>query len=96
MNTNNLLLGMELRLSPDILRHRLVVVEGEAELVQLASAQLEQLQRVEGPCGVETGLVHLAGAQLAQLWLDEGVHGRGGGAIVSLFSCDLIGLSSWG
>ena len=72
--------------SPDILRHRLVVVEGEAELVQLASAQLEQLQRVEGPCGVETGLVHLAGAQLAQLWLDEGVHGRGGGGASSACS----------
>ena len=65
--------------SPDILRHRLVVVEGEAELVQLASAQLAQLQRVEGLHGVEAGLVQLAGAQLAQLWLDEGVHGRGGG-----------------
>ena len=47
--------------SPDILSHRLVVVEGEAELVQLAGAQLAQLQRVEGHCCVEAGLVHLVG-----------------------------------
>jgi hypothetical protein len=66
-----------------------VVVEGEAELVQLASAQLAQLQRVVGLHGVEDGLV-----QLVQLWLDEGVQGRGGGVIISLFSCDLLDLIS--
>jgi hypothetical protein len=44
----------------------------------VASAQLAQLQHVEGLLGVEDGLVQLAGAQLVQLWLDEGVHGRGG------------------
>jgi hypothetical protein len=53
-----------------------VVVEGETELVQLASAQLAQLQRVEDLHGVEAGRVQLAGAQLVQLWLDE----RGAGA----------------
>ena len=47
-----------------------MVVEGEAELVQLAGAQLAQLQRVEGHCGVEAGLVQLAVAQLVQLWLE--------------------------
>ena len=50
-----------------------MLVDGETDLVQLASAQLAQLQHVEGLHGVEAGLVQLAGAQLVQLWLDEGV-----------------------
>ena len=53
-----------------------MVVEGGAELVQLAGAQLAQLQHVEGLHEVEAGLVQLVGAQLVQLWLDEG-HGTG-------------------
>ena len=64
--------------SPDILSHRLAVVEGEIELVQLASAQLAQLQRVEGLHLVGAGLVQLAGAQLVRLWLVEGVLVHGG------------------
>jgi hypothetical protein len=64
-----------------------VVVEGESELVQLASAQLAQLQHVEGHHKVEAGLVQLAGAQLVQLWLDEGVQGHGGGS-----HCQLVQL----
>jgi hypothetical protein len=44
-----------------------VVVEGEAELVKLTSAELAQLQHVEGLHGVEAGLVQLEGAQLMQL-----------------------------
>ena len=70
--------------SPDILSHRLVEVEGETELVQLASAQLAQLQRVEGLHGVEAGLVQLAGAQLVRLWLVEVVQGHGGGSYCQL------------
>jgi hypothetical protein len=67
--------------SLDILSHKLVVVEGETGLVQLASAQLAQLQHVEGldilshrlvVVEGETELVQLAGAQLAQLQRVEG------------------------
>ena len=47
------------------------VCVGEAELVQLARAQLAQLQRVGVHRGAEAGLVQLA--------VDEGVRGRGGG-----------------
>ena len=61
-----------------------MVVEGETELVQLASAQLAQLQRVEGLHGVEAGLVQLAGAQLVRLWLVEGMKGHGGGSYCQL------------
>jgi hypothetical protein len=64
--------------------NRLAVVEGEAELVQLASAQLAHLQRVEGLHGVEAGLVQLAVAQLVRLWLVEGVQGNGGGIYCQL------------
>jgi hypothetical protein len=61
-----------------------VVVEGEPELVQLASAQLAQLQHVEGLHWVEDGLVQLAGAQLVRLWLVEGVLGHGDGSYCQL------------
>jgi hypothetical protein len=64
------------------------VCVGEAELVQLARAQLAQLQRVGVHRGAEAGLVQLA--------VDEGVRGVVGGVIVSSFSCDLIGLFSCG
>ena len=68
-----------------------MVVVGEDELVQLAGAQLAQLQHVEGldilshrlvVVEGETELVQLAGAQLAQLqhveghcWVEAGLMG---------------------
>ena len=59
--------------SPDILIHRLVVVVGEAELVQLARAQLAKLQRVGGHRGVEAELVQLAGPSSRSCGLMKGL-----------------------
>jgi hypothetical protein len=73
-----------------------VVVKGEDELVQLASAQLAQLQRVECLHVVEAGLVQLAGPSLCSSGLMRGCRGVVGGAIVSWSSCDFFDLFSCG
>ena len=59
--------------SPDRLGHKLVLVGEKAELVQLAGAQLAQLQLGGGGRhGVRAELVQLAGAHLGQLQLGGG------------------------